>query len=83
REGVAISRSFQFDAIRKPSVKAPGADCSLQAKEPALAENPELIDVISEATRQHRRRAMPIDIDPLPGKGGPAKERSRMAHTPP
>ncbi|HXI07076.1 MAG TPA: hypothetical protein VNJ49_12180 [Bradyrhizobium sp.] len=48
-----------------------------------MAEKPELIDVISEATRQHRRRAMPIDIDPLPGKGGPAKERSRMAHTPP
>jgi hypothetical protein len=44
-----------------------------------MAEKPEFVDVISEATRQHRRRAMPIDIDPMPGSGG-TKERSRMAH---
>jgi hypothetical protein len=48
-----------------------------------MAEKPEFVDVISEATRQHRRRAMPLDIDPMPGSTGSAKERSRMAHTPP
>ena len=45
-----------------------------------MADKPEFVDVISEATRQHRRRAMPLDIDPMPGKAG-TKERSRMAHT--
>ena len=47
-----------------------------------MAEKPEFVDVISEATRQHRRRAMPIDVDPMPSTTS-TKERSRMAHTPP
>jgi len=47
-----------------------------------MAEKPEYVDLISEATRQNRRRAMPVDVDPLPSSGG-GKERSRMASTPP
>ena len=38
----------------------------------------DFVDLISEATKQHRRRAMPVDVGPMP-----SKERSRMAHTPP
>jgi hypothetical protein len=45
-----------------------------------MAEKPEFVDVISEATRQHRRRAMPIDVDPMPASAG-TKDRSRMAHS--
>lgn len=48
-----------------------------------MADKPEFVDVISEATRQHRRRAMPIDIDPMPSGTDAHRERSRMAHTPP
>jgi hypothetical protein len=45
-----------------------------------VADKSKFVDLISEATRQHRRRAMPVDIDPIPS----AKAReSRMAHTPP
>jgi hypothetical protein len=40
---------------------------------------PEYVDIISEATRQNRRRAMPVDVDPMPA----SKPTSRMAHTPP
>ena len=43
-----------------------------------MADKPEFVDLISEATRQNRRRAMPVDVEPMP-----VKERSRMAHTPP
>ncbi len=45
-----------------------------------MADKSKFVDLISEATRQHRRRAMPVDIDPIPS----AKAReSRMSHTPP
>jgi hypothetical protein len=40
---------------------------------------PEYVDIISEATRQNRRRAMPVDVDPMPA----SKPASRMAHKPP
>jgi hypothetical protein len=43
-----------------------------------MADKSEYVDLISDATRQNRRRAMPVDVEPMP-----AKERSRMAHTPP
>lgn len=46
-----------------------------------MAEKSNYVDLISEATRQHRRRAMPAEADPMPSGG--ARERSRMAHTPP
>ena len=45
-----------------------------------MADKPEFVDLISDATRQNRRRAMPVDVDPMPAA---TKERSRMAHTPP
>jgi hypothetical protein len=46
-----------------------------------MADKPEFVDLIGEATRQNRRRTMPVEIDPLPSssKGG-TRERSRMAH---
>ena len=45
-----------------------------------MAEKPVFVDLISEATRQHRRRAMPVDVDPMPSI---QVEASRMSHTPP
>jgi hypothetical protein len=45
-----------------------------------MAEKSEFVDLISEATRQNRRRTMPVDIDPMPSA---AARESRMAHRPP
>ena len=42
-----------------------------------MADKPEYVDLISEATRQNRR-AMRVDVEPIP-----VKERSRMGHRPP
>ena len=44
-----------------------------------MADKSEFVDMISEATRQSRRRAMPRIIDPAPG----VKETSRLSHWPP
>lgn len=43
-----------------------------------MADKSNYVDLISEATKQRRHRAMPVDVEPMP-----VKERSRMAHTPP
>lgn len=48
-----------------------------------MADKPQFVDLIGEATRQNRRRAMPVEVDPLPSSKGPGKPRSRMAHAPP
>ena len=34
-----------------------------------MADKPVFVDLIGEATRQNRRRAMPVDVDPLPSSG--------------
>ena len=47
-----------------------------------MADKSEFIDLISDATRQNRRRAMPVQVDPLPSRAT-TKERSRMSTTPP
>ena len=39
-----------------------------------MADKPEFVDMISDATRQNRRRAMPDIIEPE------VKETSRLAH---
>ncbi|WGR94813.1 hypothetical protein MTX26_01875 [Bradyrhizobium sp. ISRA443] len=44
-----------------------------------MAEKREFVDMISEATRQKRRRAAPRIIDPLPE----VKQTSRLSHWPP
>ena len=45
-----------------------------------MADKPEFVDMISEATRQkHRRRGAALIIDPLPE----VKETSRLSHWPP
>jgi hypothetical protein len=44
--------------------------------EPAVADKPEFVDMISEATRQNRRRTMPRVIEPE------VKETSRLGHRP-
>ena len=44
-----------------------------------MAEKAKFVDMISEATRQNRRRAMPRIIEPMPV----AKETSRLSHWPP
>jgi hypothetical protein len=41
-----------------------------------MADKPEFVDMISEATRQNRRRAMPVIVEP------DIKETSRLAHRP-
>jgi hypothetical protein len=43
-----------------------------------VAEKSQFVDMISEATRQARRRVMPRAIDPAP-----EKETSRLGHWPP
>ena len=43
-----------------------------------MADKPEFVDMISEATRQIRRRTATVAISPAP-----VKERSRMSHWPP
>jgi hypothetical protein len=44
-----------------------------------MADKPEFVDLISEATRQSRRRASPRRLDaPVV-----VKERSRLSHWPP
>jgi hypothetical protein len=48
-------------------------------KECAVADKPEFVDMISEATRQARRRVMPRVIEPA----APLKETSRLSHWPP
>jgi hypothetical protein len=42
-----------------------------------VADKPEFVDMISEATRQMRRRARAVVIEPE------VKQRSRMSHWPP
>ena len=42
-----------------------------------MADKPEFVDLISEATRQSRRRTDPLIIAPE------VKERSRLGHWPP
>jgi hypothetical protein len=42
-----------------------------------VADKPEFVDMISEATRQMRRRTKTVVIEPV------VKERSRMSHWPP
>ena len=44
-----------------------------------MADKPEFVDMIREATQQKRRRAAPRIIDPLPD----VKETSRLSHWPP
>jgi hypothetical protein len=44
-----------------------------------MADKREYVDMISEATRQNRRRTMPRAIDPVPQ----VKETSRLSHWPP
>jgi hypothetical protein len=44
-----------------------------------MADKSDYVDLISEATRQNRRRAMPVEVEPLPSRG--TRERSRMSHT--
>lgn len=39
-----------------------------------MADKPEFVDIISEATRQNRRRAVEVDVAPA------VKETSRIAH---
>ena len=41
-----------------------------------MADKPEFVDIISEATRQNRRRVMPRVIEPV------AKKISRLGHRP-
>jgi hypothetical protein len=46
-------------------------------EERAVADKPELVDMISEATRQTRRRVIRRVVEPE------VKERSRLSHWPP
>jgi len=46
-------------------------------EEPAVADKPEFVDMISEATRQSRRPRI-VDLDPVV-----VKETSRLSHWPP
>jgi len=72
----------QLEAISKEVVKQLGAhwiglDKAFR-EERAVADKPEFVDMISEATRQLRRRVTRHVIEPEP-----EKERSRLSHWPP
>ncbi|MBU6463519.1 MAG: hypothetical protein KGK01_05345 [Bradyrhizobium sp.] len=43
-----------------------------------MADKPEFVDMISEATRQSRRRTSTVIVEPVA-----VKERSRISHWPP
>jgi hypothetical protein len=67
----------------KRLVKVAGAQWSLantfREGEPDVADKPEFVDLISEATAQSYRRSMPriVDLPTAP------KETSRLSHWPP
>jgi hypothetical protein len=48
----------------------------MNSGEPAVADKPEFVDMIGDATRQLRRRAMPRIVDLPPD----VKETSRLSH---
>jgi hypothetical protein len=71
--------SFNIEPFSKQVVKQLGADLSAKRrrKEPAMADKPEFIDMIGEATAQRRRRVMPRVVQAAP------KEEKRLSHWPP
>jgi hypothetical protein len=77
------TRSLNIELAAKEVVKQLGADLSVQEGarvsrgEPAMADKPEFVDLISEATQQRRRRVMPRVVRPV------VKETSRLSHWPP
>jgi hypothetical protein len=72
---------LKLDSYRKQLVNAAGAHSAAKAKafreERAMADKPEFVDLIREATRQTRRRLAPRVEKPE------AKEKSRLSHWPP
>jgi hypothetical protein len=72
---------FKVEVSAKEVVKQLGADWQREGEafrqERAMADKPEFVDMISEATRQMRRRAMPRVAAPE------VKETSRLSHWPP
>jgi hypothetical protein len=55
----------------------PATEARRFAEEPAVADKPEFVDMISEATQQSRRRVAPRVVEPV------VEERSRLSHWPP
>jgi len=80
---VAVSRpSLNLEAFRKQLVKLLGADWGAYSgvtfrEEREVADKPEFVDMIAQATRQSRRRIMPRIVEPE------VKETSRLSHWPP
>jgi hypothetical protein len=80
---VAVARPpLNLEAFPKQLVKQLGADWPAHEgetfrKERAVADKPVFVDMISEATRQTRRRIMPPIVEPE------IKETSRLSHWPP
>jgi hypothetical protein len=73
---------LNIEVFWKQVLKVPGASSTHQGeafgKERAVADKPEFVDMISEATRQSRRRyAAPRVKEPV------VKESSRLSHWPP
>ena len=73
---------LNLDAFPKQVVKVLGADLAFRSRKVrevrAMADKPEFVDMISEATRQTRRRYTPrVMVEPE------VKETSRLSHWPP
>jgi hypothetical protein len=72
---------LNIEAFWKEVLKIPRASSTHLGeafrKERAVADKPEFVDMISEATRQSRRRYAPRVEAPV------VKERSRLSHWPP
>jgi hypothetical protein len=79
--GANTQPCLNIEAFWKEVLKVPGASSAQLGetfrKERAVADKPEFVDMISEATRQSRRRYAPRVEAPV------VKERSRLSHWPP
>ena len=81
RQELLAHPCLNLEAISKEVVKVLGAHWidvgEAFRQERAVADKPEFVDMISEATRQARRRVIRHVVEPE------VKERSRLSHWPP
>jgi hypothetical protein len=76
--GLVASTSRRFGNDSLNSREQTGLRSKTFREERAVADKPEFVDTIGDATRQYRRRSMlRVTIEPE------VKERSRLSHWPP
>jgi hypothetical protein len=65
------------EVVKQLRADLPAQESAPFAREPAMADKPEFVDLISDATQQKRRRVMPRVVQRA------VKETSRLSHWPP